>query len=84
MNNPNATDLAAGKRNGEVRLNGKLQLAAGMTTVNHIWQVKNNVTDAHVQQGEPLNLDAKGRIALVGGAADAPAPTTPGSSSSAK
>jgi hypothetical protein len=53
MNNPNATDLAAGKRNGEVRLNGKLQLAAGMTTVNHIWQVKNNVADAHVRQGEP-------------------------------
>jgi hypothetical protein len=53
MNNPNATDLAAGERNGEVRLNGKLQLAAGMTTVNHIWQVKNNVTDARVRQGEP-------------------------------
>jgi hypothetical protein len=52
MNNPNATDLAASERNGEVRLKDKLQMAAGMTTVNHIWQVKNNVTDAR-RQGEP-------------------------------
>jgi hypothetical protein len=84
----NATDLAADESNGEVRLYGKLQLAAGMTAVNHIWQAGNNVTDGvpakHAFDKE--NLDAKGRLALVGSAADAPAPApaTPGSSSSAK
>ncbi|WOL03689.1 cytochrome b561 and DOMON domain-containing protein [Canna indica] len=65
------SDLAAEYSDGVMRIFGKIKLPAGMTVVNHVWQVGSSVGN----DGYPLphemkeeNLQPKGKLDLIQGA----------------